>query len=71
MDHVTVSDIFQYFGGGSLLALAIATFKFVRDSRDTLRDLARDAAERRQRVERIEADLQQLRDWAVREGFGE
>lgn len=71
MDHVTVNDIFQYFGGGSLLALAIATFKFVRDSRDTLRDLARDAAERRESVAELKTELKQLRDWAVREGFGE
>lgn len=65
MDNFSLGGIIQYLVGGSILALAIATFKFVLEVRDSLRDLKHDT----DKILKLEKDLQSLIDWALKQGF--
>lgn len=84
MGKFSILDIMQFVGGGSMLTLAVAVFKYVRGEREgrialthEIRELRKDlghvdtpvATGLAARVVKIEAELQSIRDWAVREGY--
>lgn len=79
MDQITLSDIMQWIGGGSVITLALATLKAVQNTLQEVKDLRRDLGHTdpaaptglAARVIRIEDKYQTLRDWAIREGFDE
>lgn len=73
--ELSLADILQFIGGGSMITLALSVLKVVRDSRDELRDLRKDLGRTDSnsgliaRVNRIEDEQRSLRDWCVRKGY--
>ena len=67
MDGFSSGGVVQYILGGSFLALAAATLKFVIDVKVALANIQRSI----DKTEAIEVKLQKLRDWCVKQGYDE
>lgn len=67
MEGFTSGGLVQYVVGGSILALAIATLKFVIDVKVALSNIQKSI----DKTEQLEIKLQKLRDWCVKQGYDE